>query len=122
MPPSILLFVYGTLGPNLDAPSEEWTTDAVRGRLYDLGEYPVLVDWMDETAGWVEGHVRLTDDQELVDVLDPYECVDDGLFERVRLRTRNSLVVWAYVYPRDLPEWAKPLTSRWNGPRRGRLL
>ena len=46
-----LLFAYGTLMP-LDlrsAEKEGWSADAVRGRLYDLGLHPALVD-LDEPA------------------------------------------------------------------------
>ena len=55
-----LLFAYGTLAPEpADVASlEGWVADAVRGRLYDLGPYPALVDHDDENADWVEGYVR----------------------------------------------------------------
>ncbi|MBX6311947.1 MAG: gamma-glutamylcyclotransferase [Isosphaeraceae bacterium] len=115
-----LLFAYGTLGP----PDAEvaagggWIADAVRGRLFDLGPYPVLVDWEDPTAGWVEGYVRPVSRRELEDQLDPYEGVDEGLYRRVVLTTRGGRRVWVYVYPHALPRTARGPLAQWEGPRR----
>jgi gamma-glutamylcyclotransferase (GGCT)/AIG2-like uncharacterized protein YtfP len=41
-----LLFAYGTLMPAdpVAAARQGWRRDAVRGRLYDLGPYPALID------------------------------------------------------------------------------
>jgi len=54
------LFAYGTLTP--DGPEAEarggWLADSVRGRLFDLGSYPTLVDLGDPSADWAEGFVR----------------------------------------------------------------
>lgn len=106
-----LLFAYGTLGPLPAEDDPRWTPDAIRGRLYDLGPYPVLVDWDDPLVGWVEGHVRALADGELESNLDPYEGVDEGLFVRIRATTRLGRLVWVYVYPHALPKCARgPLT------------
>ena len=43
-----------------------WTADRVRGRLYDLGPYPALVDCDEPGAGWVEGYVRPIEPGELL--------------------------------------------------------
>src|SRR4051812_17317840 len=100
-----LLFAYGTLGP----PGPEamahggWVADAVRGRLYDLGPYPALVDTEDPDADWVEGHVRPVSRRELDDFLDPYEGVDEGLFRRVAVTTRAGRRAWVYVFARPMP-------------------
>lgn len=114
-----LLFAYGTLGPS-DSRSvvrDGWDSDAVRGRLFDLGAYPALVDWDDPRAGWVEGHVREVDPIELQQRLDPYEGVSEGLFRRLVLRTRSGRVVWVYVYPHPVPGTAVGPLPRWDGPR-----
>ena len=37
----------------------------MRGRLYDLGPYPALIDLDDPAAGWVEGYVRAVEPAEL---------------------------------------------------------
>lgn len=108
-----LLFAYGTLGPSA-CPRGDWVEDAVRGRLYDLGAYPILVDWDDPSAGWVEGHVRPVDRSELIDALDPYEGVDEGLFQRLVLTTRAGLRAWVYVYPRPRPQYARGPLVRWD--------
>src|ERR1700677_3715399 len=75
-----LLFAYGTLMPADSAAAERdgWRPDAVRGRLFDLGPYPALVDLDDPGAGWVEGFVRPVDLEELETRLDPWEEVDKG--------------------------------------------
>src|SRR5262249_52965827 len=67
IPMPSFLFAYGTLMP-ADASAAEregWQPDAVRGRLFDLGPYPALVDIDDPGAGWVEGFVRPVDLREL---------------------------------------------------------
>jgi gamma-glutamylcyclotransferase (GGCT)/AIG2-like uncharacterized protein YtfP len=114
----MLLFAYGTLAvaPRRSG-AEQWDADAVRGRIYDLGPYPVLVDWEDPNAGWVEGYVRPVDLRELEEQLDFYEGVDEGLYRRVSLLTRSGRNVWVYVYPNPLPSHARGPLSRWEGPR-----
>jgi gamma-glutamylcyclotransferase (GGCT)/AIG2-like uncharacterized protein YtfP len=119
-----LLFAYGTLMP-LDlrsAEQEGWSADAVRGRLYDLGPYPVLVDLDDPTAEWVEGFVRAVDRAELEGSLDTWEQVDQGLYRRVESMTRNDRRVWVYVYGRPVPANAVGPLIRWSGQRRARLV
>jgi gamma-glutamylcyclotransferase (GGCT)/AIG2-like uncharacterized protein YtfP len=112
-----LLFAYGTLVP-LDQSrrdAEGWIADAVRGRLYDLGPYPGLVDLDDPAASWVEGFVRPVDVLQLQERLDPYEGVDDGLYRRERALTRSGRLVWVYIYARPLPEGVRGPFDRWEG-------
>jgi gamma-glutamylcyclotransferase (GGCT)/AIG2-like uncharacterized protein YtfP len=118
-----LFFAYGTLAP-LDpqsAAAEGWEPDAVRGRLYDLGPYPALVDHEDEAAGWVEGYVRTIPWEQLTGSLDSYEGVDEGLYRRVSAMTRASREVWLYVYARALPPSAIGPIDRWNSTKRVRF-
>jgi gamma-glutamylcyclotransferase (GGCT)/AIG2-like uncharacterized protein YtfP len=116
-----LLFAYGTLGPDDGEPGslDGWIADAVTGRLFDLGSYPVLVGWDDPEAGWVEGHVRPVGRTELETVLDPYEGVGEGLFCRVVLRTRSGRFAWTYVFPHRVPDGAIGPIPRWSGCRIG---
>ena len=83
---SPLLFAYGTLMPADTAAADRdgWRPDAVRGRLFDLGPYPALVDLDEPGTGWVEGFVRPVDIEELETRLDPWEEVDQGLYRRDR--------------------------------------
>ncbi|SIN74725.1 Uncharacterized conserved protein YtfP, gamma-glutamylcyclotransferase (GGCT)/AIG2-like family [Singulisphaera sp. GP187] len=113
-----LLFAYGTLGPAglHGAGAFAWVEDEVRGRLYDLGAYPALVDHDDATAGWVAGFVRPVDPIELSRDFDPYEGVDEGLYQRVALTTRGGRLVWVYLYARPLPRQARGPLTRWKGP------
>ena len=117
---STLLFAYGTLMPADPAAAERegWRPDAVRGRLFDLGPYPALVDLDDPGAGWVEGFVRPVDLEELETRLDPWEEVDQGLYRRTETMTRASCRVWVYVYNRPLPPEARGPLARWDGRRR----
>ena len=116
MTPS-LLFAYGTLAPDgpRGAAGLGWVADEVRGRLYDLGPYPALVDHDDMHAGWVEGFVRAVDPIELTHDLDPYEGVDEGLYRRVAVTTRGGRLVWVYLYARPLPRQARGPLTRWKG-------
>jgi gamma-glutamylcyclotransferase (GGCT)/AIG2-like uncharacterized protein YtfP len=119
MTPSSLLFAYGTLGPESpDAAAREgWTPDAVRGRLYDLGPYPALVDCEDPTAGWVLGYLRRVEVNELGERLDAYEGVAEGLYRRIETTTRGGRRVWVYVYARPIPPDARGPLECWEGLR-----
>ena len=118
-----LLFAYGTLMPDGPAAvaSDGWVADAVRGRLFDLGPYPALVDCEDPGAEWVEGFVRAITADELSERLDPYEGVDEGQYRRVAATTRAGRHVWVYVYARPLPRLARGPLTRWDGRRGGPL-
>jgi gamma-glutamylcyclotransferase (GGCT)/AIG2-like uncharacterized protein YtfP len=121
---SSLLFAYGTLMPADPgaAVREGWRPDAVRGRLFDLGPYPALIDLDDPGAGWVEGFVRPVDLRELETRLDPWEEVDRGLYRRTETMTRASCRAWIYVYNRPLPPTARGALARWDGRRRASAL
>ncbi len=118
---SSLLFAYGTLMPADDDAAERdgWRPDAVRGRLFDLGPYPALVDLDDPGTGWVEGYVRPVSLEELETRLDLWEEVDEGVYRRTETVTRGSCRVWVYVYNRPLPPTARGPLARWHGWRRG---
>lgn len=113
-----LLFAYGTLGPSSPAEAVRggWEADAIRGRLFDLGPYPALVDCGADSAGWVEGFVREVSARELIERLDPYEGVDEGLYRRVVATTRGGRAVWVYEFAGRLPAGARGPLSRWRDP------
>lgn len=117
--PARLLFAYGTLVPGDPGRRSAggWEPDAVRGRLYDLGPYPGLIDLDDPAAPWVDGFARPVGDAELVDHLDPYEGVDEGLYRRDATTTRAGRPAWVYVYARSLPPSARGPFDRWGGER-----
>ena len=119
-----LLFAYGTLAPETSDPAglEGWVADAVRGRLYDLGPYPALVDHDDQQADWVEGYVRPVSLDQLTGSLDSYEGVGEGLYRRVEATTRAGRQVWVYVYASSVPRSAIGPLSRWNSTKRVRLI
>ncbi len=115
-----LLFAYGTLTP--DGPDEAerggWEPDKVRGRLYDLGTFPALIDIDDPEAGWVAGYVSAIEPAKRFEQLDEYEGVAEGLYRRVRATTQGGREVWVYLYACPLPVHARGPIERWDGPRR----
>jgi indolepyruvate decarboxylase len=114
-----LLFAYGTLAPSdPDAAARGgWTPDRVRGRLYDLGPYPALVDLDDPEAGWVEGYAGPVSPADLAGRFDRYEGVAEGLYRRAETTTGGGRRAWVYVYARPLPRDARGPIDRWHGPR-----
>jgi len=109
------LFVYGTLLPEY-APDE--ISEAVdqmqvigqgqiRGRLYDLGDYPgAILDRSSDAmiSGWI---FELPDDEDIISSLDQYEGfypdeIPRSLFIRTRtqalLLNGRELECWVYVY------------------------
>ena len=119
-----LLFAYGTLSPaDPDSAAEgDWEPDMVRGRLFDLGPYPALVDLDDPSAGWVAGYVRIVESDLFSSRLDAYEGVSEGLYRRESTTTRAGRQAWVYVYARPVPSNARRLIDRWDGPRNGLVL
>lgn len=80
------LFAYGTLkrGQPQGAllAGTRSTPAAIRGRLYRLpAGYPALV--VDGAAGWVRGELFHDVDDRLWPLLDLYEGVAEGLFQRI---------------------------------------
>ncbi len=118
---SDFLFAYGTLAP--DGPEAAarggWEPDMIRGRLYDLGPYPALIDVGDPEAGWVRGQVREVDPNEFAESLDDYEGVAEGHYQRIQTTTRSGRTVWVYLYTRPLPPNARGPLEQWEGPRPG---
>jgi gamma-glutamylcyclotransferase (GGCT)/AIG2-like uncharacterized protein YtfP len=114
-----LFFAYGTLMPpdQEAADRDGWTPDAVRGRLYDLGSYPAVVDLDRADAGWVEGYVRRVEPSDLTSY-DAWEDVELGPYRRVETTTRTNRRVWIYVYGWPLPPQARGPLSRWQAPAR----
>jgi indolepyruvate decarboxylase len=110
-----LLFAYGTLMPTDPEKGfqQGWRPDAVRGRLYDLGPYPALIDLDDPTAGWVDGFVGPVEPADL-ERHDRWEEVGSGLYRRVETMTRNHVPVWVYVYTRPIPADARGPLTRWQ--------
>ncbi len=111
------LFVYGTLTPSR-APAEisaavrrlkRVGAASVRGRLYDLGEYPGAV--LSRTSpSVIKGQVfELPEDQQVLDSIDTYEGFDPdhprgSLFVRKRwpvtLADGSRMTCWIYAYNR----------------------
>jgi gamma-glutamylcyclotransferase (GGCT)/AIG2-like uncharacterized protein YtfP len=118
-----MIFAYGTLMPRdpESAAREGWEPDAVRGRLYDLGPFPALVDLDDPESGWVDGYLRRDVPAEMVQRLDAYEGIDRGPYRRVRTITRNNNLVWVYVHDQPLPPDARGPLTCWDGSRRVRF-
>src|SRR5579863_5960301 len=131
------LFVYGTLLPG-KAPREIATVvrklrpmgdGFVRGRLYDLGEYPGAV--LGKSGQIIAGKIfEIPEEPGLLKRLDEYEEFDaeepkESLFLRkkwpvTRAEGKQRLVCWIYVYnPRSVPVRPSPARpSRAAGTRK----
>lgn len=113
-PGRCLLFVYGQLQPGLKQPrsmSRAWP-DRVRGLLYDLGAFPAAVK-IDAANQWLRGFVLDIAEVELVEDLDSYEDVDQGLYRRIQTITEAGFEAWVYEYARPLPPTAVGPIERW---------
>ena len=114
------LFVYGTLRKDVNksmfhllAKQSRFLGSAkVRGRLYDLGDYPGLVP--SDEARWVRGEAyQIDDNPDVLLTLDRYEgCSPEDPapheFERVTqlavLDDGTTQQVWVYVYRLSIDE------------------
>jgi gamma-glutamylcyclotransferase (GGCT)/AIG2-like uncharacterized protein YtfP len=117
-----LLFVYGTLCRGFSrhkflraAGAKYEGRGSVRGRLYDLGDFPGALPAQGDSVQ-VGGEVyRLPNPESALKVLDGVEAFgpaspQTSLFrrERVEVRLENRVTVQAWIY------WL----NRWHGPRR----
>src|SRR5687768_9028254 len=120
-----LLFAYGTLMPGCAPAAMRSACDrmevvghgTVRGSLYDLGQFPGVV----EGGGIVHGLVlRVPTDAWAK--LDEYEACPspdspEGLFRRVRTRAKmedgGEVECWLYVYARDVTGLRPVESGRW---------
>jgi gamma-glutamylcyclotransferase (GGCT)/AIG2-like uncharacterized protein YtfP len=110
-----LLFAYGQLQPHINCPAtvtHAWP-DQVRGLLYDLGRYPAAV-CVGAVAQAVYGYVMEIAESELIDQLDAFEGLADGLYRRIRTVTRAGFEVWIYEYARPIPQSAPGPIERWR--------
>jgi len=83
-----------------------------RYRLHDCGSYPGLVEAAGGTA--IEGELWSVD-ASCLKTLDEIECVDEGLFQRVRIdleSPHDSLEAETYLYQPDV-EGFPDCGSRW---------
>ena len=110
----VRLFVYGTLNDpealtRLLGNRDRWRevgVGAVRGALFDLGDFPGLLE-SESSADTVRGMViELTEPDVALTRLDAYEGVHDGVYVRrempVRLDAGKSLNAWVYLYNRPV--------------------
>jgi gamma-glutamylcyclotransferase (GGCT)/AIG2-like uncharacterized protein YtfP len=130
------LFVYGTLSPQ-HAPPEIAATvrrlrpvgaASVRGRLYDLGEYPGAI-LSKSSRSVIRGEVfELPSDAQTLSSLDSYEGFEPGkpgssLFVRrtwpVVMDDGTRLRCWVYVYNGDTRRALPVRSGRYTQRRRG---
>jgi gamma-glutamylcyclotransferase (GGCT)/AIG2-like uncharacterized protein YtfP len=131
------LFVYGTLmstapGAFGKAMRERLQREAkllgpamIRGRLYDLGRYPALVD-SDDPADLVHGEVlALHEPRKSFAWLDRYEGIVPGHhgqneYQRgeraVRLASGAEITAWVYLCSKSVVHAPRIACGRWSGP------
>lgn len=114
---SLPLFVYGTLkqdeerGPLLAGLPRR--PARVLGKLYRMPEgYPAMQPCRPGELFWVHGELVQPPPPHVLRLLDRYEGVEEGLFERVEVRALGALL--------DVPAWAWVMSA--PGNRGGRLL
>lgn len=117
-----LLFIYGTLLNDdnefaiyLKNNSSFYAEGKIKGKLYDLGEYPGAVLTTD-TNGYIYGSILMLNDPEgAIEIIDNYEGYDEGqeqpnLFVRVLAEVfteQGRVNCWVYEY--NLPIKGLPL-------------
>ncbi len=115
--PQALLFVYGTLRLGAAGPMAAWLRNTarhvgvgqVRGRLYDLGRYPGLVEPA-RSADWVRGDLYvLARPRGSWRTLDTYEGASDSRGAAEYARVERSVRIgrrwcraWLYLYLRPV--------------------
>ncbi len=117
---STQVFVYGTLkrgcSNHREMADQAFVAEArtVPGfRLFDVGGYPGLVPWPEDTEG-VEGEIWSVNDATLAR-LDAFEGVDEGLYERKPVPLQPPFahqVVHGYRYPASVAG-RREIGSRW---------
>jgi gamma-glutamylcyclotransferase (GGCT)/AIG2-like uncharacterized protein YtfP len=129
------LFVYGTLmstatgalgkgmRERLQREAQRVGPATIRGRLYDLGRYPALVD-SDDPAELVYGEVfALNAPRTLLAWLDRYEGIVPGQhghneYERVerpvRLDSGQEITAWVYLYRKSIAGAPRIAAGRWD--------
>jgi gamma-glutamylcyclotransferase (GGCT)/AIG2-like uncharacterized protein YtfP len=129
------LFVYGTLmstapgafgkamRERLQSEAQLLGPAAIRGRLYDLGRYPALVD-SDDPADLVHGQVfALREPGKSFAWLDRYEGIVPGQhghneYQRVqrpvRLARGEDITAWVYIYCKSVARAPRIAAGRWD--------
>jgi gamma-glutamylcyclotransferase (GGCT)/AIG2-like uncharacterized protein YtfP len=127
------LFVYGTLlsgarhpmGARLAREARLLGDATIRGRLYDLGRYPGLVE-AEDADGLVHGEVyTLNSPAASLLWLDLYEGISKDVarndYERrertVRLTSGGDMTAWVYLYRAPVRGLSPIADGRWTGRR-----
>ncbi|MBO9670185.1 MAG: gamma-glutamylcyclotransferase [Sphingobium sp.] len=125
MPEPFRLFVYGHLRRGQSGcrlleleQRTEWLGEAqVRGRLYDLGDYPGLVLGSNDI---VQGELIAFDDPALWTALDAYEDCDPddpdtSEYRRIEIDLPGGDRAWTYVYNRPVESLDPIASGAWQG-------
>ncbi|TFF39587.1 gamma-glutamylcyclotransferase family protein [Mucilaginibacter psychrotolerans] len=123
--PTHLLFVYGTLlqkdnefGIYLKKHCAFLSAGKIKGRLYDIGEYPGLM--FDAAGYFIHGNIYSVDTDDVLQVLDAYEGVgpledQPNLYQRINcpiVTNDGDKNAWVYVY--NLPVEGSPEITSGN--------
>ena len=121
------LFVYGTLltqhntfGLYLAQNSRLAATGKIKGKLYDIGNYPGVVP--DAAGGYVHGKIfEIDNDAAVLQKLDEYEGIsaqDTPPFEYTRVlypaETDNGIILcWVYLYNWPVDGFTQVVNGDW---------
>lgn len=102
------LFVYGTLRSKVDVPlkteiAKSWELigeSEIKGKLYDMGDYPAAVPAGENEDSFIKGEVYLVHDPvKVFGVLDSYEgAAYSRKQEAVTLPDGRQVQAWVYWY------------------------
>lgn len=111
------IFVYGTLLKHFNAGVMRSVQEhlhfeengSVKGQLYDLGQYPGLVEVADATPTVIGEVYRVNNLQEVFTVLDEYEGEEyDRIKKTVKLQNGKEIACWVYIFVQDIhPSYVK---------------
>ena len=121
------LFVYGTLTKN-NKPNFELMINKmeyvgrgkIRGKLYDLGEYPGVIEHQD---GYVFGEIYRINDSKTLSMIDKYEDFDKSNPEKslylrkiidATLEDGTETKVYAYLYNQSIKNMKEIPTGIWK--------
>lgn len=103
MSKTCLIFAYGLLKPDISPPQTMvncWP-DAVFGDLYDLGDYPAIIN-VEKSKNTVQGYCLEIDAMELIR-LDEFEDTESGEYRRILTKTHADHHCWIYEYGFEIP-------------------
>lgn len=110
-PEKLKIFVYGTLKFQERLGKRINTKAQIRGDMFDLGPFPAAIN-VGKSDNLIEGHIVEIYSYQL-SILDIYEQVPNGLYERVTVKTVDGTEVQTYQFAQKIGDKDLPIIKRW---------